>query len=121
MTTMKYMPKKQIDNRGVKRTVDKRGALQFAILLFFVLIMAAGMIFFGWVRWKQREIVFRINKAEADISVIEEENKQLKAELEKLKAPGRISRIAREELGMIQPGADDYIIVDSPDHDEETR
>jgi len=112
MPTMKYMPRKTIDNRQVKRRVDKNSPLQLILLVVFALVIAAGMIFFGWIRWKQREIVFRINRVEAQIIATEEENKKLRAEQEALQAPDRVSRIAREELGMVQPDDDDFVIVE---------
>lgn len=115
MPNMKYMLRKKIDNREVRRQVDKNSPAHVILLVLFALIIAAGMIFFGWIRWKQREILFRLNQVEAQIAEQEEENKKLRAELERLNAPGRISRIAREELGMIEPAEDDYILVEAGD------
>lgn len=117
MPSMKYMPRKQIDNRKVKRQVDKKSPMQVILLFLVALIIAAGMIFFGWIRWKQREIIYLINRTESEITATTEENKKLKAALEALRAPDRIARIAREDLGMVQPDSGDFVIIEVPSSD----
>jgi cell division protein FtsL len=97
---MKYVPRKRIDNRQVRRELSAESRRRFAVVFLLGLSLVMGMIFSGWVRWKQTEIVYRINRATDQRRDLVEEQKKLLMELHILEAPERAARIAREELGM---------------------
>lgn len=46
---------------------------------------------------------YKLSKAEADGRALTRENDRLKLELATLKAPARLEKLAREQLGMIMP------------------
>jgi len=117
---LRYMPRKRIDNRPVRRRRSVRSArrLTLAFILGFAVVL--GMIFSGWVRWKQREIVVHINQLQSQKKVLLERRKQLNMELARLRAPARISRMAEDELGMVRSRAERITFVrDSTSADSE--
>jgi cell division protein FtsL len=98
--TIKYMPRKVIDNRGVRRGRSRTSLQRFTVIFLLGLALVIGMTFNGWVRWKQTEIVFRINQVKSEQATLHEERKLLLMRLSRLLAPERVARIARETLGM---------------------
>ena len=115
------MPKKHIDNRRVKRTRSKDSGKRFtfAFLLGFSLVL--GMIFSGWVRWKQTEIVYRINKLGEQKEVLLEERKEKLMELHKFQSPRWVEETAREQLGYIDVEPMRIIWVEVPEIQMDTR
>ena len=107
----KYMQSLRIDNRKVQRHVNPAGGRRFLIVFLLVLCLAGGMIFSGWVRWKQTESVYRINRIKEQKNALEEERKKLLMELYRLQSLERADRIAREELGMIDVPPENLIGV----------
>lgn len=79
-----------------------------------------GDDFSGWVRWKQTEIIYRINKVEEKIGDLVEEQKELLLELYQLQAYDRARMIAEKQLGMVNAEPEQIIKVDvTPDPNEE--
>lgn len=97
----KYMQSLRIDNRKVRRNVNPAGGRRFLVLFLLVLALVGGMIFSGWVRWKQTESVYRINRIREQKAALEEERKKLLMELYRLQSLERADHIARAELGML--------------------
>jgi cell division protein FtsL len=54
---------------------------------------------------------YRLSKAQSEASTLTRENDRLKLELATLKAPARLERLAREQLGMIMPPGSAVVAV----------
>ena len=54
---------------------------------------------------------YETSEAARDEQALLQENKQLRLELASLKAPGRIERMAQNELGLVAPQKEQLIIV----------
>jgi hypothetical protein len=111
---LKYIPSKQIDNRRVRRLASSESRRRFAIVFLLGLSLVIGMIFSGWVRWKQTEIVFRINRAESVKSTLVEQQKLMLVELNGLKSFNATFEAALERLGMIPVDPADVTRVELP-------
>lgn len=109
---IKYVPRKRINNQLLKRRRSERSLRRFTAVFLLGLSLVLGMIFSGWVRWKQTEIVYRINQVQAEREKLIEKNRELQTELYKLQAPDRVASIARKLLGMILLKPRDIIFVD---------
>lgn len=109
--TIKYMPRKVIDNRGVRRGRSRTSLQRFTVIFLLGLALVIGMTFNGWVRWKQTEIVFRNNQVKDEQADLREERKLLLMRLSRLLAPERVAQIARETLGMAPVDPHRIIIV----------
>jgi cell division protein FtsL len=107
----KYTYKKKINNEGIrrKRAHNSNRRLAGAFLLGVCLVL--GMIFSGWVRWKQTEIIYRINEIEKRIQKLDEDKKEMQLELFQLQAFDRTRMIAEKQLGMVNAEPENIIKV----------
>jgi cell division protein FtsL len=71
-------------------------------VLLFALFTAVGILHVTS-RVLVVDMGYRLSSAEAESRTLTRENDRLKLELATLKAPGRLERVAREQLGMAMP------------------
>lgn len=98
---IKYSYNKKINNEGIKRQRASHNSRRFAGAFLLGVCLVLGMIFSGWVRWKQTEIIYRINRVEEQINELLETKKELQLELFQLQSYDRARMIAEKQLGMI--------------------
>ena len=71
----------------------------------------AALLFSAWCRDQYRKIDTDILKQTKNAERLAEEQDRLKIELARLKSPGRISKIARDRLGLIRPTPEQTILL----------
>lgn len=81
------------------------GLLALATLAFVILAAPVG----DW--WAQRS---EISDAEANLTVIEADNRELQERLDRIGDPATIERIARRDLGLVREGEESYTILPPP-------
>ena len=95
---MKYkkipLVKNIVDPKAIRRNKD------FHLMIGIVVIMIL-MIFYIWMQIKVDDTLRENLKSETDLGQLRMENQELQAEVIRLSEFGRITRIAREELGMV--------------------
>jgi len=110
--TFEYEIKKDVRNNQIVREVDERRmrdlwqSLGIGIVLVLVLLFAAWQHFELLRHGYQLEQMQRERAAEAEI------NRHLRLEMESLRAPQRIEKIATEDLGMVSPGDDKAVVIE---------
>ncbi|UCF05056.1 MAG: septum formation initiator family protein [bacterium] len=88
-----------------------------ARLLLVIVLLLIGAIFIAgdvglWNLWTAQR---RLNRIREEISVLEQENASLKAEIELLRNdPFAIEKVARERYGYLRPGDKVYRIITLP-------
>lgn len=81
------------------------------ILLLILLLFTIELLFYTWCRVQSIRMNYRIAaELKKQTFLISNQNK-LKIELERLKSPDRIARIAREKLGLHPPLSEQVIIL----------
>lgn len=100
------------DKSGGKRTRGRpraRKGLSFGFFLF-VCVMLAGTGVFILVQHQFAVMSeLKVDKVERRIAGEKARQKSLRIELARLKSPARTSRIAMDELGMVEPGGVIYL------------
>ena len=86
------------------------GLLAVAALIGLV-VAAAGIFPFRQILAQERAVDLAATQLEA----IQAENARLEAEIVALQTPQEIERIAREQLGLVNPGEVGYVVVSPPD------
>ena len=84
-------------------------------LVFVVLVVAAVFIgcslFYVWSHHQILSLGYETSEAAREEQRLLQENNRLRLELASLKAPGRIERMAQQELGLVPPQKEQLIIV----------
>ena len=90
----------------------KRRRKIIRLYLTAIILISAMLSYYIWQSSKMFEIKLRINAVERTIKQLENSNADLRIEISKLQALGRIEQIAITDLGMVQPqGSQQRFIV----------
>ncbi len=81
----------------------------FALLIF--LLTTGTFVLQAWSRLYILHLGYEIYQLEDERRQLLEENRRLLMEISNLRSPARIGRIAREELGLRLPKADEVVII----------
>lgn len=90
-------------NRGREKAFAPRRRGVVLLLLLVMVVATAASVSQVWTRLKAIDYGYRISKASKEHVKLREINRRLRIEVALLKRPGRIARIAREELGLREP------------------
>ncbi len=84
-------------------------------LIFVALVLAAVFIacslFYVWSHQQIITLGYETSQATREERELLQENKKLRLKLAALKAPGRIEKMASQELGLVNPQKEQLIIV----------
>jgi cell division protein FtsL len=110
--TFEYAIKKDVRNNPIVRELDSErhremwGGMAIGVFLVLVFLFSAWQ-HFELVRYGYRlEELQKEREAEAEIS------SHLRLEVETLRAPARIERLAVRRLGMVAPGPEDSSVIE---------
>lgn len=110
--TFEYAIKKDVRNNPIVREVDRErhremwGSVALGVFLVLVLLFSA---------WQHFELLrhgYRLEQMQKERAEAEEINRHLRLEIETLRSPSRIERLATGRLRMIAPGADDATVIE---------
>lgn len=110
--TFEYAIRKDVRNNPIVREIDERRqrelwqSIGIGCLLVFVLLFSA---------WQHFELLrhgYRLDQMQRERAIEEEISRHLRLEIETLRAPQRIERLAIERMGMVAPGPDEAIVLE---------
>lgn len=110
--TFEYAIKKDVRNNPIVREVDRErhremwGSVALGVFLVLVLLFSA---------WQHFELLrhgYRLEQMQKERAEAEEINRHLRLEIETLRSPDRIERLATDRLRMIAPGVDDATVIE---------
>lgn len=81
------------------------------IWVIFIVVFIAELFFYTWCRVQYVRSGYDISKKTGNHKELIALNKKLKIELASLKSPERIAEIARQELDLVMPKADQMIEI----------
>ncbi len=83
------------------------------IIGLFITLAAFGLSFlYVWETTTIRDLTARCNSLRADLIEAEEVNRTLQSEIERAFSLERVARIARRQLGMVEPSVIRYVPID---------
>jgi len=107
-----YAIKKDVRNNPIIREVDRErnremwGSVTLGVFLVVVLLFSA---------WQHFELLrhgYRLEQMQQDRAAEAEVNRHLRLEIETLRSPARIERLATDRLQMVAPGPDDASVIE---------
>jgi cell division protein FtsL len=74
--------------------------------------LVAVLLFSAWQHFELLRHGYRIEEMQQERAAEEEINRHLRLEIDTLRAPARIERLATSRLGMVAPAADDATVIE---------
>jgi cell division protein FtsL len=107
-----YAIKKDIRNNPIVREVDEARQRQLWRSAGIALFLLVVVLFSVWQHFVVLQHGYRIEQLQQQRAVEEEVNRRLRLEVETLRAPKRIERIAIEQLHLVAPSRDQAIVIE---------
>ena len=107
-----YAIRKDVRNNPIVREIDERRQRElwrsFGIGFMLVLVL----MFSAWQHFELLRHGYRLEQMQRERAVEEEINRHLRLEIETLRAPQRIEKLATERMGMVAPGPEEAIVIE---------
>ena len=110
--TFEYAIKKDIRNNAIVREVDERRQRELWLSLAIGVVLVLVVMFDAWQHFELIRHGYRIEQMQRERTAEDDVRQHLRLELETLRAPQRIERLATGRLGMVAPRASDAIVLE---------
>ena len=112
MTDFEYAIKKDIRNNPIVREVDEARQRQLWRSVGIGAVLVAVLLFSAWQHFELLRHGYLVEQLQQERAAEEEVNRHLKLEIEVLSAPRRIEDIATKKLRLIEPKAEQAIVIE---------
>jgi cell division protein FtsL len=109
---VEYAIKKDIRNNPVVREVDAQQRRDFLRTTCVAVLIVAMGLFAAWQHFKILQNGYEVQKVQQARAAEESINRKLRLEVERLRAPQRLERIALHDLHMVSPVAKDTLVIE---------
>lgn len=110
--TFEYAIKKDVRNNTIVREVDERRQRQLWTSLAIGAVLVLVVMFDAWQHFELIRHGYRIEQMQKERAAEDDVRQHLRLELETLRAPQRIERLAKGRLNMIAPTSTDAIVLE---------
>lgn len=107
-----YAIKKDIRNNPIVREVDQARQRQLWRSVGIGLFLVVVLLFSAWQHFELLRHGYQIERMQQERAAEEEVNRHLRLEIETLKAPKRIEKIATEQLHLVAPSRGQAIVIE---------
>ena len=107
-----YAIKKDVRNNPIVREVDRTRQRELWRSVGVGGILVSVLLFSAWQHFELLRHGYRLEQMQKERMAEEEINRHLKLEIETLRSPARIERLATERLHMIAPGPADASVIE---------
>jgi cell division protein FtsL len=107
-----YAIKKDVRNNPIVREVDEARQRQLWKSVGIGGMLVAVLLFSAWQHFELLRHGYRIQQMQQERAAEEEINRHLQLEIETLRSPLRIERIATRDLHLVPPGQGQAIVIE---------
>ena len=107
-----YAIKKDIRNNPIVREVDQARQQQLWRTMGIGLFLVLVLLFSAWQHFELLSHGYKIERMQQERAAEEDVNRHLRLEIETLRAPKRIEKIATEQLHLVAPARGDAIVIE---------
>ena len=107
-----YAIKKDVRNNPIVREVDEARQQQLWRSAAIGGMLVAVVLFSAWQHFELLQHGYKIQNLQQQRAAEEEINRHLRLEIETLRSPSRIERIATKELHLVAPANDQAIVIE---------
>jgi cell division protein FtsL len=110
--TFEYAIKKDVRNNPIVREVDRNRQRELWRSVGVGGLLVLVLLFSAWQHFELLRHGYRLEQMQKERMAEEEINRHLKLEIETLRSPSRIERLATERLHMVAPGPADASVIE---------
>jgi cell division protein FtsL len=110
--TFEYAIRKDVRNNPIVREVDEERHKELWQSVGIGVVLVLVLMFSAWQHFELLRHGYRLEQMQRERAAEEEINRHLRLEIETLRAPQRIEKLATERLGMVAPGAGEAIVLE---------
>lgn len=110
--TFEYAIRKDVRNNPIVREIDERRQKELWQSVGIGTVLVLVLMFSAWQHFELLRHGYQLEQMQRERAVEEEVNRHLRLELETLRAPQRIEKLATERLGMVAPGPEEAVILE---------
>ena len=110
--TFEYEIRKDFRNNQIVREVDERRQRELWSSLGIGAVLVLVVMFDAWQHFEHIRHGYAIDELQKALAVEDDVRRHLRLEVETLRAPQRIERIALTRLGMVPPKSGDAIVLE---------
>jgi cell division protein FtsL len=107
-----YAIKKDIRNNPIVREVDEARQRQLWRSVGIGLFLVVVVLFSAWQHFELLRHGYRLEQMQRERAAESDINRHLRLEMETLRAPQRIEKLATERLGMVTPGDHEAVVLE---------
>ena len=107
-----YAIKKDVRNNPIVREVDRERHVEMWRSVGVGVFLVAVLLFSAWQHFELLRHGYRIDQMQKERAIEQEITRHLKLEIDTLRSPARIERLATGRLGMVAPAADDASVIE---------
>jgi cell division protein FtsL len=111
-TDFEYAIKKDVRNNPIVREVDEARQQQLWRSVAIGALLVVVLLFSAWQHFELVQHGYLMERLQQERAAEEEVNRHLKLEIETLRAPGRIEHIANNRLRLVEPKAEQHIVIE---------
>lgn len=104
--------KKDVRNNPIVREVDQERHREMWRSVWIGGFLVAVLLFTVWQQFQLLQFGYRMEQMQQQRADEEEIQRHLRLEIEALRSPGRIERVATRELHMVAPSAADATVIE---------
>ena len=110
--TFEYAIRKDVRNNPIVREVDEERNKELWQSVGIGIVLVLVLMFSAWQHFEFLRHGYRLEQMQRQRAAEEEINRHLRLEIETLRAPQRIEKLATDRLGMVAPGAGEAIVLE---------
>jgi cell division protein FtsL len=107
-----YAIKKDVRNNPIVREVDRERHHEMWRSVGVGVLLVVVLLFSAWQHFELLRHGYRIEEMQKERAAEEETKRHRRLEIDTLRAPARIERLATRRLGMVAPAADDATVIE---------
>ena len=110
--SFEYAIRKDVRNNPIVREVDEQRQRELWQSAGVGVLLVLVLLFSAWQHFELLRNGYRLEQMQRDRAVEADVNRHLRLEIETLRAPQRIEKLAVQQLGMIEPGPADAVVLE---------
>ena len=107
-----YAVRRKVRNGTIVREVDPERQREQWRSLGVGVLLAAVVLVSAWQQFELLQHGYRVGQLQQERARQIEINRQLRLEIETLRSPARIERIATERIGLVAPAAGEALVIE---------